>query len=165
MEHDKEQHQALEKDATYVHSYHLRALARFGAGDHRGALDDLNKALKLEPTQLDCRHMRGVVQHGLGLLKAAVADYDAVIVVKADHVAWYQKEVALFVHSHFDTPLSDFNIDVAMDKYFKESWCKRNHPAILGNCFLCQRMMLIWCCSEISTATCNIFFYSRWNIV
>lgn len=66
------------------------------------------------------------------MLKEAVADYSAVVSVKPDHVAWYQREVALFVHHHLDVPLSEFNIDVEMDKYFKESWCKRNHPAILS---------------------------------
>lgn len=52
---------------------------------------------------------------------------------KRDHVAWYQHEVALYVHHHLDLPFSSFNIDKDMDPYFKEGWCKRNHPATLGN--------------------------------
>jgi hypothetical protein len=65
------------------------------------------------------------------MVKAAINDYNTVISVKSDHVAWYQKEIALFIHHKMDTPLISFNIDRQLDKQFKESWCKRNHPAIL----------------------------------
>jgi hypothetical protein len=47
-------------------------------------------------------------------------------------VSWYQREIALFTASKLDYPLDEFNIDVALDKVFKESWCKRNHPDTLG---------------------------------
>lgn len=57
--------QALSIDPGYVQAYHLRALARFGTGNHKLALDDLTKALKCDPKHLDSRHMRGVVAHGL----------------------------------------------------------------------------------------------------
>lgn len=52
--------------------------------------------------------------------------------LKAEHVAWYQCEIAKFVLSHLETPVATFNIDRKLDPYFKESWCKRNHPAILA---------------------------------
>ncbi len=134
---------ALSLDASYVQSYHLRALARFGAGFHRLALKDLQQALMYDPGQLDIRHMCAVVEHGLvpplwwinshqGLFRSAVNNYSTVVTAKPDHVAWYQREVALFVHAHLDIPLSQFNIDVILDKQFKEAWCKRIHPATLG---------------------------------
>eukprot|EP01114_Cavostelium_apophysatum_P012936 TRINITY_DN3022_c0_g1_i3.p1 TRINITY_DN3022_c0_g1~~TRINITY_DN3022_c0_g1_i3.p1 ORF type:complete len:752 (-),score=181.03 TRINITY_DN3022_c0_g1_i3:565-2820(-) len=122
---------AISIDPTYLNSYHMRAMTHFGVGNHKLALVDFTKALKVDPKHLDSLCMRGVVNHGLGIMKAAVEDYSACVAIKADHVAWYQREVALFVHHHLDTPMSQFNIDVAMDKYFKESWCKRNHPATL----------------------------------
>lgn len=40
---------ALGIDPHYFHSYHLRGIARFTVGDHRGALTDLNAALRLNP--------------------------------------------------------------------------------------------------------------------
>lgn len=67
-----------------------------------------------------------------GLFKDAIKDYTAVISIKPDHVSWYQREIALWVWGHLDEPVSSFNIDVELDKYFKESWCKRHHPDSLG---------------------------------
>lgn len=122
---------ALAVDPNYFHSYHLRGIARFTAGNHRGALQDLTTALSINPSHDDSIHMRGVVKHGLGLFRESIKDYDTVIAVKPDHVAWYQKEVALYVIRKLDENLANFNIDVELDKNFKESWCKRHHPAIL----------------------------------
>jgi hypothetical protein len=67
-----------------------------------------------------------------GMLRDAIATYSSLLAMKPDHVCWYNREVALFVHHHLDVPLTEFNMDIEMDKYFKESWCKRNHPAILA---------------------------------
>lgn len=58
--------EVIELDKNYVQAYHLRALAHFGVGNHRAALQDLNVALSLDPSQTECRYMRAVVQNGLG---------------------------------------------------------------------------------------------------
>jgi len=56
---------SLEFDPNYVHSYHLRAMARFGVGEHFRALEDLNTAVKADSHHVDSRHMRGVIMNGL----------------------------------------------------------------------------------------------------
>lgn len=56
---------ALTLDPHYFHTYHLRGIARFSAGDHRGSLTDLNSSLRINPSHEDTLHMRGVVKHGL----------------------------------------------------------------------------------------------------
>eukprot|EP00026_Physarum_polycephalum_P002160 Phypoly_transcript_02165.p1 GENE.Phypoly_transcript_02165~~Phypoly_transcript_02165.p1 ORF type:complete len:924 (+),score=154.83 Phypoly_transcript_02165:113-2884(+) len=123
---------SLEIDPRYTHSFHLRGLLRFGVGEHKRALDDLNIAVQLAPNNKDFRHMRAVAAQGLGLLTKAATDYSILFSGKPDHVAWYQYEVTLFVHHKLDKDLSSFNIDKEMDPYFKEGWCKRNHPATLS---------------------------------
>ena len=122
---------SLSIDNKYVQAHHMYALAKFSVGDHKGSLLSLMKALQIDSNHLESRYMKGVVEHGLGMLKSSISDYNIVISIKSDHVAWYQKEIALFVHHHLDTNLDKFNIDKLLDKQFKESWCKRSHPAIL----------------------------------
>jgi tetratricopeptide (TPR) repeat protein len=83
----------LKVDPNYMHAFHLRGLARFGAGDHRyspppstwqaklvalfasneshvplthrGALSDFTAALRVDDKHKDSRLMRGIVLHGL----------------------------------------------------------------------------------------------------
>jgi tetratricopeptide (TPR) repeat protein len=124
---------SLEFDPNYVHAYHLRAMARFGVGDHYRALDDLNTAVKSDPYHVDSRHMRGVIMHGIGMLKAGIAEYDYCLSRKPEHVAWYQKEIALYWQHHLDTDFYAFNMDRELDPHFKEAWCKRSSPKLLPN--------------------------------
>lgn len=44
---------ALEYDPTYAHALHVRGMLHFGLGEHAKALVDLDKAAKLEPTNLE----------------------------------------------------------------------------------------------------------------
>ncbi|ELR17609.1 tetratricopeptide repeat domain containing protein [Acanthamoeba castellanii str. Neff] len=121
----------LKVDPNYMHAFHLRGLARFGAGDHRGALSDFTAALRVDDKHKDSRLMRGIVLHGLGRFREAVADYDVLVREKPDHVAWYNRQIALWTHHHLDTPVAHFNIDRVLNAYFKEAWCKRLDPATL----------------------------------
>ncbi|KAL6073358.1 Suppressor of RPS4-RLD 1 [Balamuthia mandrillaris] len=124
---------AISIDSSYVHGYYLRGLTKFSAGEHRSALMDFDTAVKLDPTNKDCRHMRGIVAHGLGLHEKAIADYTAIISRKLDHIVWYNREIALYTHSHLDVPACEFNMDRDTDPSFKEAWCKRLHPQSLAS--------------------------------
>lgn len=46
-----------------------------------------------------------------GRFREAIADYDVLVREKPDHVAWYNRQVALWTHHHLDTPVDQFNID------------------------------------------------------
>jgi len=128
---------SLTLDPDYIHSYHLRGLERFAAGNHIGALSDFIEALKRDPTHKECLQMRGIVYHGLGRFRKAIQDYNTLVNTYPDHVTWYNKEVALFCHRHLDRKISQFNIDRQMDPYLKEAWCKRLNPATLV-AYTCQ---------------------------
>eukprot|EP01104_Vermistella_antarctica_P011610 TRINITY_DN3259_c0_g1_i1.p1 TRINITY_DN3259_c0_g1~~TRINITY_DN3259_c0_g1_i1.p1 ORF type:complete len:828 (-),score=152.43 TRINITY_DN3259_c0_g1_i1:364-2847(-) len=122
---------AISLDPNYVHSYHLRGLARFGVGEHTKALGDFRKALQINPTFIECKHMLGIASHGVGLFKDAVHNYDFCVSKKEDHITWYNREIALYVHRNLDKPVRRLNMDNDLDPFFKEAWCKRLHPAIL----------------------------------
>jgi hypothetical protein len=46
-----------------------------------------------------------------GRFREAIADYDVLVREKPDHVAWYNRQIALWTHHHLDTPVTQFNID------------------------------------------------------
>ena len=49
----------------------------------------------------------------------AYEDYTAIYEQDPNHVAWYQRECAMYHHSVVDAPVVGFNMDVDLDKYFK----------------------------------------------
>ena len=129
---------ALEIDPRYRQTYFLKGMLFFLTGRHAKSAVDFDSAIELLGTDVSSNsaqevyHMRAVVNHGLGRISLAVQDYDCVVSVAPSHVAWYQRECALFVLSHLDDALLSFNYDDGMDPYFKEAWCKRHHPATLS---------------------------------
>ena len=98
------------------------------------------------------RYMKAVCHMNLGQYAQAVSFFSKLLLADTDNVCFYQRELALYMASRLDddiqtykpppqksTPLfcfeSDrsfrYNYDVDLDKYMKESWCKRfslQHP-------------------------------------
>ncbi len=89
-----------------------------------------------------------------GQYKEAVCEYDVLIASKPDHVAWYNRQVALWTHHNLQRSITEISMDRSlsrifflclkwvltlhttlplrsMDEYFKEAWCKRLNPATL----------------------------------
>jgi len=122
---------ALAMDSKFSNCYYMRAMTRFASGEHKLALQDFSQSLAFEPGQKECRHMKGVVNHGLGNHRAAVMDYGVIVGSEPNHVAWYNREVCIYTHHKLDVRVSDFNMDMELNKYFKEGWCKKLHPQTL----------------------------------
>jgi len=121
---------ALSYDPKFVAALHLRSLAHYSVGAHQAALKDLKSVLKINPQHGECRHMYAVTLHSIGQFRKATRHYVLAYKEskKKNYLAWYQLQVALWVHHHLDTPWCEFNIDRTLDPYFKEGWCKRLAP-------------------------------------
>jgi hypothetical protein len=85
------------------------------------------------------------------MLKAGIAEYDYCLSRKPEHVAWYQKEIALYWQHHLDTDFYAFNMDRELDPHFKEAWCKRSSPKLLRkfNCTVLALDFLLILGSEL----------------
>jgi tetratricopeptide (TPR) repeat protein len=59
-----------------VEAFVRRGIARGGAGDHAGALEDFSRALALAPTCVEAYYNRALAEQHLGELPACLADYD-----------------------------------------------------------------------------------------
>ncbi|XP_006658223.1 suppressor of RPS4-RLD 1 [Oryza brachyantha] len=126
----------LQIDVSFGKAYHLRGILYHGMGRHRSAIKDLSVALKHESSNIECLYLRASCHHAIGEYKAAIKDYDDVLDLELDSMdkfvlqclAFYQKEIALYIASKANLEFSQFNIDDDVDPLFKEYWCKRLHP-------------------------------------
>ncbi|KAL2522527.1 Suppressor of RPS4-RLD 1 [Forsythia ovata] len=126
----------LQIDGRFVKAYHLRGLLLHGMGDHRNAIKELSIALNIESSSIECLYLRASCYHAVGEYREAVKDYDAALDLELDSMekfvlqclAFYQKEIALYTASKFNSEFCWFDLDGDIDPLFKEYWCKRLHP-------------------------------------
>ncbi|KAG8384306.1 hypothetical protein BUALT_Bualt04G0104600 [Buddleja alternifolia] len=129
-------HDILQIDGRFAKAYHLRGLLLHGMGEHRNAIKELSVGLSIESSNIECLYLRASCYHAIGEFKDAVKDYDAALDLELDSMekfvlqclAFYQKEIALYTASKFNTEFSWFDLDGDIDPLFKEYWCKRLHP-------------------------------------
>ncbi|CAN6180840.1 unnamed protein product [Urochloa humidicola] len=127
---------AIQIDSRFAKAYHLRGILYHGMGRHRSAIKELSIALTYESSSIECLYLRASCHHAIGEYKAAIKDYDDVLDLELDSMdkfvlqclAFYQKEMALYIASKANLEFSQFNIDDDVDPLFKEYWCKRLHP-------------------------------------
>ncbi|XP_062190637.1 suppressor of RPS4-RLD 1-like isoform X2 [Phragmites australis] len=127
---------AIQIDSRFAKAYHLRGILYHGMGRHRSAIKELSVALTYEGSSIECLYLRASCHHAIGEYKAAIKDYDDVLDLELDSMdkfvlqclAFYQKEMALYIASKANLEFSQFNIDDDVDPLFKEYWCKRLHP-------------------------------------
>ncbi|KAL0350530.1 UNVERIFIED_CONTAM: Suppressor of RPS4-RLD 1 [Sesamum radiatum] len=129
-------HEILNIDGRFAKAYHLRGLLLHGMGEHRNAIKELSVGLSIESSNIECLYLRASCYHAIGEFKEAVKDYDAALDLELDSMekfvlqclAFYQKEIALYTASKFNTEFSWFDLDGDIDPLFKEYWCKKLHP-------------------------------------
>jgi len=73
-----------------------RGKAKFDAGNFQGAIDELTKAIKLNPDLADAYHWRGEAKWNLKNYQAAVTDYNKALKLKPDYtLTFYNNGKAL----------------------------------------------------------------------
>lgn len=123
-------------DERFVNAYRLLGILRHGLGDHKGAIKELSAGLEWDESNLECLYLRASCWHAVGEYKNAMKDYDAVLNLDVDSqekfvlqcLAFYQRELALYIASKANVFFSWFDIDGDVHPMFKEAWCKRLHP-------------------------------------
>eukprot|EP01094_Clydonella_sp_ATCC50884_P015076 TRINITY_DN25658_c0_g1_i1.p1 TRINITY_DN25658_c0_g1~~TRINITY_DN25658_c0_g1_i1.p1 ORF type:complete len:815 (-),score=165.27 TRINITY_DN25658_c0_g1_i1:123-2273(-) len=125
--------EAIRRNDGYAHAHHLCGMCHHARGEHRLGLGYFRRAFQLDPKSVDSLHYLGLSQHTLGLFSDAIQSYGLCVEIKSDHVAWYNRQIAIFVESWSDKPWRTYNMDRVLDPYFKEAWCKRLHPNTLSS--------------------------------
>eukprot|EP00210_Caulerpa_lentillifera_P002409 g2310.t1 len=114
-----------------------------GMGQHEKAIPYLDEVVdsKEDRQKLECLFLRAACYHALGWHDDASEDYTQCMqfekyLEKDDPIerrqfvilAFYQKEMCLFLHHNLDTPINEFCIDKELSPLFKELWCKKMSP-------------------------------------
>lgn len=135
------------KGGTAVHAYRLLAQMKQGLGDHLGAVRELNRGIAATDKQsqrIELQFLRGACHHAVGLHRQAVEDYQQTLeaqdsldpgsttsgeLVSFICLAFYQKEMALYVRKNLDSHVLSFCVDADLHPEFKELWCKKGPPS------------------------------------
>lgn len=72
-------------------AYHGRAIAKSGLDDKQGAIDDLIKALEINPNYAAAYRARGIIMDGLGETDKAISDYNEAIRINPNYADVYYK--------------------------------------------------------------------------
>ncbi|GMI78422.1 SUPPRESSOR OF RPS4-RLD 1, SUPPRESSOR OF RPS4-RLD 3 [Hibiscus trionum] len=123
--------QVLQIDKMFDEANHIRGCLLLETGEHREAIKDFSNGLSIKNSNIEYLFFRASCYHAIGEYAAAVKDYDAARHIETDSMekfkyqwlAYYQKEIALYTASKFNTEFSQFNIDGDFDTLFKENWC------------------------------------------
>ncbi|EPS60222.1 hypothetical protein M569_14582, partial [Genlisea aurea] len=132
-------HEIQRIDNRCAKAYHLHGLLLQGMGEHRNAIKEISIGLTIESSNIESLYLRASCYHAIGEFKEAVKDYDAALDLELDSMekftiqcmAFYQKEIALYTASKFNSEFSWFNLDGDIDPLFKEYWFKKLHPKVV----------------------------------
>ena len=70
------------------------------------------------------------------MLRLGIYEYDECMKRKTEHIAFYNREIALYWHHHLDYSFYSWNMDRELLPMFKENWCKRSPPKLLRSKYL-----------------------------
>lgn len=96
--------------------YSFRGAAKFYREDYRGAIADLNKAIKLDPKDLEAYLVRGAAKDLLEDYRGAIADYDKAIEVDPKHAMAYSlRGDSKYDHEDYRGAIADYDKAIELD--------------------------------------------------
>ena len=96
-----------------------RSKIRRENGDHKGALDDSDNTILLNPKNPGAYCNRGVVQEKMGILSEAIKDYDVAISLNRKYAsAYYNRGSLLGVVGKYGHAVEDFNEAISISPGF-----------------------------------------------
>ena len=115
---------AVSLKADFVPSRHRRALLRHAVGDHRGAISDLEIAVRLDPTFSEGRDLLAISHQTLGAFGSALREYDTLLAREPSHHAAHHRAALLLLMKHLDKPRDECPIDEILPPDVKHGACK-----------------------------------------
>jgi len=109
----------VEKYPGVYIAYEQRANAKDALGDKRGALDDYDKAIELNPLNAETFNNRGNTEDDLGNHNQAIEDYNKAIKLNPKYTdAYYNRGIAKYSISDFKGAIEDYNVAIALNPQF-----------------------------------------------
>jgi tetratricopeptide (TPR) repeat protein len=117
---------AIESDSTMLAPYLERAYQRMESGYFKGALDDYNSAIALEPNDPEIWLNRGFVKEKLNDFKGAYSDYTQAIAIdeKFDK-AWLNRGNVLGKQNKYKEAVEDYTVAISINPEYAGAYYNR----------------------------------------
>jgi Flp pilus assembly protein TadD len=116
-----------------AHNY--QGTTKYQQGDPRGAIQEFDRAISIDPKYAEAYINRALVKMGLGDKRGAISDYSrAIDLDPQDALNYYNRGVAKFDAGDKQGALSDFDRAIALNPQDAETYCNRGAVKLsLGN--------------------------------
>ncbi|XP_018425300.1 PREDICTED: tetratricopeptide repeat protein 13 isoform X1 [Nanorana parkeri] len=130
---------ALMLNQNHVQTLQLRGIMLYHHGSLQEALTNFKRCLQLEPYNEVCQYMKGLSHVSMGHFYEGIKAQTKVMLndplpgQKASQEylkVKYLREYSRYLHSHLDTPVTEYNIDADLPGNFKDHWAK-NLPFLI----------------------------------
>ncbi|XP_040206772.1 tetratricopeptide repeat protein 13 isoform X1 [Rana temporaria] len=130
---------ALMLNQNHVQTLQLRGIMLYHRGSLQEALTNFKRCLQLEPYNEVCQYMKGLGHVSMGHFYEGIKAQTKVMLndplpgQKASQEylkVKYLREYSRYLHSHLDTPVTEYNIDSDLPGNFKDHWAK-NLPFLI----------------------------------
>nr|KAF6267782.1 tetratricopeptide repeat domain 13 [Pipistrellus kuhlii] len=124
---------ALLLNQNHVQTLQLRGLMLYHHGSLQEALKSFKRCLQLEPYNEVCQYMRGLSHVAMGQFYEGIKAQTKVMLndplpgqkASPEYLkVKYLREYSRYLHSHLDTPLTEYNVDSDLPGSFKDHWAK-----------------------------------------
>ncbi len=97
-------------DTTNHWTFFFRGIAKYNLGDLRGARQDFDRSVRLNPVFTSGYHYRGITESRFGNYEAALADLQRAIDLRPGYEGLYfSRGVTFFLARQFDNAIKDFD--------------------------------------------------------
>ena len=102
-------------DTSFHWTYFFRGIAKYNLGDIRGAKNDFDRSVRLNPVFTNGYHYRGIAESRFGNYDAALEDFRKAAELRPGYEGiYFSRGVTYFLAQQFDNAIADF------DRYIKK---------------------------------------------
>lgn len=102
-------------DTSFHWTYFFRGIAKYNLGDIRGAKNDFDRSVRLNPVFTNGYHYRGIAESRYGNYDAALEDFRKAAELRPGYEGiYFSRGVTYFLAQQFDNAIADF------DRYIKK---------------------------------------------
>ena len=122
-----EQFNILAKLDTNAHwTYFYRGIAKFNLGDLRGAKQDFDRSLRINPIFTNGYHYRAITESRLGEYDQALDDLENAISLRPGNTGLYfSRGVTYFLSQRFEDAIKDFDTYITFEKTDPSAYLNR----------------------------------------
>ena len=113
--------------ADLQNSLLLEGIEKIKRDDFEGALNDINKFLKQDPTNWEAYHHRGNSKYNLNDFKGAISDYSKAIELNPNpwEISFYRRGYSFQKLGNYKNAISDYNLALKVNPKYEDAYFDR----------------------------------------